>query len=224
MAQGSGRPLKELPVELLQAILAAAPDIKTLEAAVMTGPCLYNAFKGAEEFIVRPVILRQFDTDLLHDVLATHASSKIQDWSIDQAEKFLTPYFARDQHHFVDSMEWKLSQARSIGRFDETVQYFVDRLAPKALSLYTFWNGLMTQGVPPTKLERNRISRSLYRFETFCNLYPSWKYALRSDTGKLYIDNFAPWENEQLVCISESLYTRFTLRGTLQLSSSILFR
>ncbi|GLA81074.1 hypothetical protein AtubIFM56815_004707 [Aspergillus tubingensis] len=211
MTQGSGRPLEELPVELLQSILAAAPDIKTLEAAVMTGPCLYNAFKGAEEFIVRPVILRQFDTDLLHDVLATHASSKIQDWSIDQAEKFLTPYFARDQHHFVDSMEWKLSQARSINRFDGTVQYFVDRLATKALSIYTFWNGIMSQGVPLTKLERNRISRSLYRFETFCNLYPSWKYALRSDTGKLYIDNFAPWENEQLVCVSESLYTKFIL-------------
>ncbi|GAA85829.1 similar to An11g09220 [Aspergillus luchuensis IFO 4308] len=209
MAQGSGRPLEELPVELLQAILAAAPDIKTLEAAVMTGPCLYNAFKGAEEFIVRSVVLRQFDADLLHDVLATHASSKTQDWSIDQAEKFFTSYFARDQHHFVDSMEWKLSQARSIGRFDGTVQYFVDHIVTKFLSTYTYWND--TQVVPPTKLERNRISRSLYRFETFCNLYPFWKYALRYDTGKLYIDNFAPWENEQLVCVSESLYKNFIL-------------
>ncbi|RAK92541.1 hypothetical protein BO79DRAFT_138404 [Aspergillus costaricaensis CBS 115574] len=212
MAQDSGRPLEELPVELLQAILAAAPDIKTLEVAVMTGPCLYNAFKGAEEFIVRSVVLRQFDDDLLHDVLATHASSKIQDWSIDQAEKFLTPYFARDQHHFVDSMEWKLSQARSIDQFDETVQYLADRLATKALSNHTVWSGILSWVVPPTKLERNRISRSLYRFETFCNLYPSWKYALRSDTGKLYIDHFAPWENEQLVCVSECLYKQFILR------------
>lgn len=222
MAQGSGRPLEELPVELLQAILAAAPDIKTLEAAVMTGPCLYNAFKGAEEFIVRSVVLRQFDADLLHDVLATHASSKTQDWSIDQAEKFFTSYFARDQHHFVDSMEWKLSQARSIGRFDGTVQYFVDHIVTKFLSTYTYWND--TQVVPPTKLERNRISRSLYRFETFCNLYPFWKYALRYDTGKLYIDNFAPWENEQLVCVSESLYKNFILPGMFHLSSSIFFR
>ncbi|PYH68379.1 uncharacterized protein BO88DRAFT_342121 [Aspergillus vadensis CBS 113365] len=201
MAQGSGRPLEELPVELLQAILAAAPDIKTLEAAVMTGPSLYNAFKGAEEFIVRPVVLRQFDSNLLHDVLATHASSNIQDWSIGQAEKFLTPYFARDQHHFVDSMEWKLSRARSIDQFGETVQYLADRLATKALSNHTAWSGILSWVVPPTKLERNRISRSLYRFETFCNLYPSWKYALSSDTGNLYIDNFAPWENEQLVCL-----------------------
>ncbi|RAH63562.1 hypothetical protein BO85DRAFT_495521 [Aspergillus piperis CBS 112811] len=170
---------------------------------------LYNAFKGAEEFIVRSVVLRQFDADLLHDVLATHASSKIQDWSIDQAEKFLTPYFARDQHHFVDSMEWKVSQARSIGRFDGTVQYFVDHIVTKFLSTYTYWND--PQVVPPTKLERNRISRSLYRFETFCNLYPFWKYALIYDTGKLYIDNFAPWENEQLVCVSESLYEKFIL-------------
>ncbi|OJJ78200.1 hypothetical protein ASPBRDRAFT_50971 [Aspergillus brasiliensis CBS 101740] len=205
MAQG-GMQLEELPLELLQAILAAASDIRTLEAAVMTGPCLYNAFKGAEQIIVQSVVPHQFDADLLHD-LSTHASSKIRDGSIQQAEKFLTPYFARDQHHFLASMEWGLAQARSISQLDETVQYFVDRIATHALRI----PGLSFRQpdppfLPPTKLERNRIARSLYRFETCCNLDPSWREELMIDKGKRYKDHFAPWENEQLVCVGEFLY------------------
>ncbi|GKZ27523.1 hypothetical protein AbraIFM66951_002737 [Aspergillus brasiliensis] len=173
MAQESR--LEQLPVELLQAILAAM-DIRTLEAAVTAEP-------------------------------STHASSKIRDGSTQQAEEFLTPYFARDQHHFLASMEWGLAQARSISQLDETVQYFVDRIATHALRIpgLSFCQPA-PPFLPPTKLERNRIARSLYRFETHCNLHPSGRQSLMSHQDKRYIDHFAPWENEQLVCVSEYLF------------------
>ncbi|PWY82772.1 hypothetical protein BO83DRAFT_414253 [Aspergillus eucalypticola CBS 122712] len=205
MAQGSGRPLEELPVELLQAILAAAPDIKTLKAAVMTGPCLYNAFKGAEEFIVRPVILRQFDTDLLHDVLAAHVSSKLDMSSNDHCkyklvERFMVPYHTRDHEYFYDFTEWKLSQALLIDRLDEAVQYFVERMATDALHVPSA-SGSDTPSpvLPLSKTERSRISRSLYRFHTYCTLQTGWSFVIA------WSRFFAPWENEQLYCIYQYL-------------------
>ncbi|GKZ42803.1 hypothetical protein AbraIFM66951_002736 [Aspergillus brasiliensis] len=206
MAQG-GIQLEELPLELLQAILAAAPDIRTLEAAVMTGPCLYNAFKGAEQIIVHSVVPHQFDADLLHDVLAAHASSKINipsntdDSPYKLLEPFMVPYHARDQHHFYASMEWSLSQALLINQLDEAVQYFVDRIATEALYIPSTSDSETPAPVtPPSRTERNRISRSLYRFHTYCNLKVGWSKIMA------YSEYFAPWENEQLYCIYEFLF------------------
>ncbi|GKZ64866.1 hypothetical protein AnigIFM50267_007020 [Aspergillus niger] len=200
MAQGSSRRLEELPVELLEAILAAAPDITTLEAAAMTGPGLYNAFKGAEQFIVRPVVLRQFDPSLIHDVLATHASNKIDHQSTEQVETFMVPYLARDQHYFEASMNWRLSEALLIDRLDEAVKYLVDQLAAEALPVpSTSDSQNLSSFLPPSKTERNRISRSLYRFHANCNLQQEWDAIAARSAG------FAPWENEQLYCIYDFL-------------------
>ncbi|GKZ36004.1 hypothetical protein AbraIFM66950_006877 [Aspergillus brasiliensis] len=211
MAQG-GIQLEELPLELLQAILATIPSIRSLEAAVMTGPCLYNAFKGAEQVIVRSVIRHQIDADLLHDVLAAHASSKIAitsntDDSLDSLdllyelrESFMVSYHARDQRYFSASMEWSLSQALLIDQLDEAVEYFVDRIATEALHIPSTSDSETPAPVtPPSRTERNRISRSLYRFHTYCNLHSGWS------SKEVHSKFFAPWENEQLYCIFEYL-------------------
>ncbi|KAI0973402.1 hypothetical protein F4678DRAFT_477867 [Xylaria arbuscula] len=64
----------------------------------------------------------------------------------------------------------------------------------------------------PAHQEICRIERTLYRFEIHCNIFREYKRrfssspsTVLSDRKRLFFDNFAPYENEQLGCIHDFL-------------------
>lgn len=213
----SGEPkarLDRLPVELVQEILAALPDVESLVSAVLTGPCLYLSFLGAECYITKEVLLRQIDPDLLHDAVA-ELSSRRTPWTEQETGDFLAQYFARDKRPFHSLLKWKLSQALPLIRLHHVIDFFLNDLTSPILA----GNPMSKKPVKPCSTlplscsEKNRITLNFYRFQIYCNLFrgrwgnknPIDPPIHSIDQKEKYFQHFAPWENEQLCCIHDYL-------------------
>lgn len=209
--------LENLPLELIQGILAEIPDIQSLVCAVLTGPRLYLAFKLIETQITEKILLQQIHPELLHDALAADVSSRKEGpWTEDQALDFIAQYVARDQWPFHSSLRWKHSQALRLARLYDHVNFFLVDLTSKVL----------TGKQDLSRNERNRISRNLYRFQTYCHLFGDRNSPpFDSDVSqqRKYFARFAPWENDYLFEILDSgmIYSSFTLRSSLTKLNSI---
>ncbi|PYI01877.1 hypothetical protein BO78DRAFT_390740 [Aspergillus sclerotiicarbonarius CBS 121057] len=193
--------LERLPSELLDAILSAMPDIATLEAAVMTGPRLFNVFKESESAIIERVLTGQIGAEVLHEALTAHLSGQKKDWCNEEAKGFLDKYFTREK-----PSKWSLSQARPLSRFHPTIEYFSNKFISESFQVLPLFLSERLVFAPARSLSRaeeNRITRGFYRFQTIRNLFVRGNENLPSlnDLEYVYFKHFAPWENEQLVCI-----------------------
>jgi len=162
---GSNGKLEKLPTELIQECLATLPDVQSLVAAVLTESRLYNAFLSAEDKITKEVLLRQIPTELLHDALATEASSRQDTWTREQAGNFLSKYFSRDQQPFHHSLQWSLSQALPLAQLYSLIGLFTASLTSPILE--------QKASRPLSETERSRIGCNFYRFQIYYNLFPN---------------------------------------------------
>lgn len=206
--------LEQLPIELLQDILAGVPDIQSLGALVLTGPLFYRAFLDAQAQIVKEVLQRQIPTELMHDALAAEFS-KQDVWTREQAIDFLEQYFAREKKSFHSSFQWTLSEALPLARLHSLVELFTSSLVSSILAQ-------KHSAQPLSKTEKFRLNCNFYRFEIYCNLFRNKDknpiYA-DDDQREEYFAHFAPWENEQLACIHDYLLLLITPGSTVPLLS-----
>jgi hypothetical protein len=163
--------LEQLPTELVQAILSALPDIVSLKSAALTGPHLYHAFLGAEQNIISQVLLRQFNPALLHDALAAEESSRPLSWSKQQTLDFLLRYFDHDKRPLYSSLRWKLSEALLLAKLYDHVHFFASDLGAKFLARNPISGDWDPVPRPASSSEMDRIKRTFYRFEIYCNLF-----------------------------------------------------
>lgn len=193
--------LEYLPLEAKQAILSSLTDIAALQATALTCSSLYHAFKNAEQIIVGEVFLNQVDIDVLPEALIAHASKSSTQAGGFAAENLRTRLL-------ITNKRWKISEVLPLSNFSRYVNYFAVDFARKALA-----SSPRETASGPSREELNRIKRAFYRFEIYRNmvstLEPSSRRFLIAHRAPslIFMESFSPWENEQLACVHDYLYS-----------------
>lgn len=177
--------LENLPVEILQIILSHVPDIGSLDSAARSCPRVCAAFTNRESEFVTAVLGRQIGADLIYDAQFTEACGKHDYWWPREVSESLRQYFAHDLRpvRHLRSPELKLSQAKRLSETHQLVDYFCDKFGSEVLSPLAQVPRRLP-GLPTRQLsisERLRISRTLYRFQTYSNLFKHWEYDVESE-------------------------------------------
>ncbi|KAL3491189.1 hypothetical protein BJX62DRAFT_237427 [Aspergillus germanicus] len=205
--------LERLSTELIQAILSELSDIQSLESAVLTGPCLYAAFKGTKSQIVKSVLSQQFDADLLHDALAVEVSmQKKNTWQESDVNDFLDSYLCRNKQPFHSVLDYTLSQALRLARLLAVIDRFTRDLTAPILARNKPLQDRHAEppdpALPLSQTDRTRFVRTFYQFQIYCSLFGDLMkcpYQDGSERSFEYFALFSAWENEQLACIHDYL-------------------
>lgn len=136
----------------------------------------------------------------------------------DTLTQFIDKYFETLRNDSL-SVGWTLSEAAGMERSHHLIQQFTDDFAAHALTHHPDTGELLTRYESPSGQELQRIQRSFYRFELYCNLFSRRAKVHRRDPinskdkeHKYLFARFAPWELEQLVCIYDFLYRQISER------------
>ncbi|PYH92300.1 hypothetical protein BO71DRAFT_485536 [Aspergillus ellipticus CBS 707.79] len=196
----TGNKLEQLPMDLIQVILASIPDISSLKSAILTEKHLYTAFLGDEKLITQTVLRNQIGKEMLHDALAAMLSFGYKNASMQQKLDFSVNCIARRRRAFDFLMPCKLSQALPLAQFHDTIGVLRTDFTKEILSYHPVLQEYDEDPPlrPLSETERDRITRVFYRFQIFINLYN--ERAL-FPLARQYLQYFPPWEVEQAVCI-----------------------
>ncbi|KAJ0415330.1 hypothetical protein BJY00DRAFT_293721 [Aspergillus carlsbadensis] len=205
--------LERLSTELIQAILSELSDIQSLESAVLTGPWLYAAFKGAEAQVVKSVLSQQFDADLLHDALSAEVAIPRSAWQESDVTEFLDCYlFRRNEQPFHSVLDYTLSQALRLARLLAIIDRFTRHLTGPVLARNRPLDDRHAEpphpALPLSQSERTRFVRTFYRFQIYCSLFGDpikCPYQEGPERSAVYFEHFSAWENEQMACIHDYL-------------------
>ncbi|KAI8625206.1 hypothetical protein F5Y19DRAFT_489879 [Xylariaceae sp. FL1651] len=201
-------PVERLPLELVQMILSAVPDVASLQTAVLSCPTFYYAFQKVQNTITAQVLRNRIDVSVLPEAIAAYESSwvpPLDDRYVPQCRKAIANFVTKNiRTRQIAPTSYPLRNALQLERF----HFYVDAMAEKFIKAALTKEPLSRAGSIVTHQERCRIERALYRFEIFCNLFCE---ELLNDIqcgreDEFFFLNFSPWENEQLHCINDFLH------------------
>jgi hypothetical protein len=202
-SEASRSPLEQLPLEAKQAILSALTDLTTLKATALTCSSLYSAFKNAEELIITQVLLNEVGIDVLPEAIIAHASKTGA-----KPEAFTSEHL--QTRNPLRKVRWKFSEALPLSNSAKYVNYFACDFAKSGLA-----TKLDVSALDPSREELDRIKRAFYRFEIYSNIFPSMGPPeqrlppIQNMAPATFFENFSPWENEQLACVHDYLFSIF---------------
>ncbi|RDL35268.1 uncharacterized protein BP5553_07199 [Venustampulla echinocandica] len=194
-----------LPTELIQHILSFLPDATSLLSMILTCPSVYNAFIKVEVLITSQVVRNLVGPEVLPEAVAALTSSLLAPWERESMQTFVDDQLLSRQE---PPRSWTLSKALALNHLHYHVEYFALSFGSHALAKLLAAgdvNDMLARS--PTPSELHRIQRVLYRFEIYCNLFRGRKPAVFDidEHRGVFFSKFAPWENEQLGCISDYL-------------------
>ena len=227
-APGSHSPLLALAPELKQAIFSQLPDVSSVVSVLLTCSSFYYTFLQAESLILTRILQRRIDTDIAFDAVAVWKAFKLGPsnltWSKEKVNDLMAVY--DKERRCSLSQEWKVQDALALDKVHNHIKFFADGLISSALALAP---GLAAKAHIPgaSHPERNRVKRTFYRFELYCNLFRRRKLERRElsrnrlnpeerfshqEQRTIFFDRFPPWENEQFACVREYLFTQVSIR------------
>ena len=193
--------MRELPFEVVQAIMSALPDVCSLRSMAQSSSFMYQAFSDAENRLTSSVLSNAIGLDILPEAVAALESSQLEPWTRQRIQEFLSQHFRVRR---APPQRYTLSKALQISKLYSHIDYFVADFAHKTLvksptAAHRAW---------PSPHERVRIARTFYRFETYCNLFRNPKRNLFTieEQREIFFGCFSPWENEQLACVHDYLF------------------
>ncbi|KAH9884417.1 hypothetical protein F4778DRAFT_762890 [Xylariomycetidae sp. FL2044] len=214
--------IQTLPVELRILILSFISDMPSLANAALSCHAMYDVLTGKPD-IIRSVLVNEVGLDVLPEAIQAHQCSppfkRIQpvDPNMDGSSKkyrdqtrqswlYISEYIQKMQREPVDSVTWTMSQAFELRNFhSDAVLKIVDHFIQACSeSPYIPGNKALFSKTPASQTEKDRIARTLYRFEIYrrlfgiLNLHDSRE---RKRLSYLFLAKFAPWENAQLATI-----------------------
>ncbi|CAD6571721.1 MAG: hypothetical protein ASARMPRED_004764 [Alectoria sarmentosa] len=207
-------PFLSLPPELKQAIFSALPDARTVRSLILTCSLLYRTFLDSESRIVESILHTRIGPDLMYDAIIVFQSTTLEPYSNDAAIELLRLYTTQDLTCL--SQIWKLRDALAIDGLFDNIEFFTRGFASSALSSNPVTGLDETSPSPLSILESNRIKRTFYRYELFCNISRERERTRRiqADPWKpqtIFFSICAPWENEQLACVRDYLFKCLSL-------------
>ena len=194
--------LEQLPLEAKQSILSSLTNIASLKATALTCSSLYQAFKSAEELIITEVFLNEIDIDVLPEAIIAHKS---ETWT-------RPPVFAAEHLQSRQPISSKkrlnIPELLPLSKTAKHIDYFAHDFASQALAARP------PISAPPSREELNRIKRAFYRFEIYGNMFTSlspptqmFEVQVHVAPAAIFFACFSPWENEQLACVHDYLFS-----------------
>ena len=161
--------IERLPVELLSLVLTHLPNLRSLQKATLSCPAFYRAFSGAMTVTITNLVLNKIEHDVLPEAVAALESSLLS----------LQPASARESlaefanKHLRQRTEpkpsWNLNHAIHMEHLNTLVSVFAQKFTATALHKLANMSGIEVG--PPTSSELCHIKRTLYRFETYWNIF-----------------------------------------------------
>ncbi|KAI8666997.1 hypothetical protein NCS56_00834700 [Fusarium sp. Ph1] len=230
--------ITSLPLHLVADILRLLDNIQLLPPVVLSHRIFYSALLDTPSLPL-DILRSQIPENLLPLAVAAYTSQKsVRDLNGLDAEAFLTKcYDSPLQSIDGGLLHLSLGQAIQVGRIDDALSELREEFTLCSLRRLYGVNSDESisddQGLSPG--EEYRISRALYRFQIYRNLFldkevldkeqdlfPSgygdddYQDEEEEDTKpdkkqkKLFFDRHSPWVNEQLACVYDYLETRLT--------------
>ncbi|KAI8717504.1 hypothetical protein NCS52_00826400 [Fusarium sp. LHS14.1] len=230
--------ITSLPLHLVADILRLLDNIQLLPPVVLSHRIFYSALLDTPSLPL-DILRFQIPENLLPLAVAAYTSQKsVRDLNGLDAEAFLTKcYDSPLQSIDGGLLHLSLGQAIQVGRIDDALSELREEFTLCSLRRLYGVNSDESisddQGLSPG--EEYRISRALYRFQIYRNLFldkevldkeqdlfPSgygdddYQDDEEEDTKpdkkqkKLFFDRHSPWVNEQLACVYDYLETRLT--------------
>ncbi len=201
--------LDQLPVEVLQAVMGSLDEAIDLPNLVLSCSKLYYAFKGAELIIVQQVIANELGPEVLPEAMARLECAPIQHYRKSMVEKISLVHFKQRKQ---PPPTVSLFQALRLSQFHFYVKNFTSSYVARTLALWCHpYTKTPPHGqTPVTSTEISRIQRVFYRFEIFRLLFQgkqSIGFAHDDDSWNFLSRNFSPWENNQLACVHDYLFS-----------------
>lgn len=244
-------PITSLPLHLVADILRLLDNIQLLPPVVLSHRIFYSALLDTPSLPL-DILRSQVPENLLPLAVAAYTSQKsVRDLNGLDAEAFLTRCYdcpLQDVHGGL--LHLSLGQALQVGRIDDALSELREEFTLCSLRrLYGVNSDESISGDQGLSAgETYRISRALYRFQIYRNLFLN-KEVLDKEQGlfpsgygdddyqgeeveeeedinpdkkqkKLFFDRHSPWVNEQLACVYDYLETRLT--GGASLDSLVL--
>lgn len=228
--------ITSLPLHLVADILRLLDNIQLLPPVVLSHRIFYSALLDTPSLPL-DILRSQIPENLLPLAVAAYTSQKsVRDLHGLDAEAFLTRCYDSPLLNIHGGLlHLSLGQAIQVGRIDDALSELREEFTLCSLRRLYGVNSDESisddQGLSAG--EEYRISRALYRFQIYRNLFldkevlekeqdlfPSGygddDYYEEEDTKpekkqkKLFFDRHSPWVNEQLACVYDYLETRLT--------------
>ena len=195
--------LEKLPLELLQLILEHI-SINNIRSAISSCQAMWYAYKAARGLILSATLI---PAETLPDALAVaHLHRRLVTQDIKTS---VERYFDRAQYEkMVAEHRYSLSEAELAGDFQHTAYLLALDFVRDTLVRHPLNGPKLEESTRPSSLELIRICRALLRFEVSCLLFG--RNSMPAEKGdwarQQFITRYAPWENEQLVCVQGYLF------------------
>lgn len=211
----------QMPLHLLVLILSRLNDMRSLGSAILSHSLFYAAYKDDAKGIVRSIIQRQIPAFYMRYAANAHEALHVdrQDkWAVvglkgwDMRKGPLQEWLARWEEEPAST---SAAVAASLSRTHSIVKYFSHRFLEDTSKLMSDFYASHAGSRKPSRAERYRVYRALYRFQIFCNLgfrteqdlQPSteWAETFGYACSATLFGQFSPWVNEQLACMHDYL-------------------
>ncbi len=189
--------LKSLPLELIQEIFCALPDLASLRAVFLSCASLRCAFYHAERITLGRVLGNEMDDSLHWDSFLVLESWRLSRGGVKDLVRKL-----RRQHR-LGLRSWTLSDVRYVSNIFYHAQLFA---ADFASSYIPADPGCDDHSMVPSITETRRIERAFLRYHLYSNLFRRWNK--RNDDCR-----FSPRE------LIDALFSQFSQRDIEQLAS-----
>jgi hypothetical protein len=146
--------------------MSALPDASTLRSMALTCASFYDILKGAESMVTGNVVMNDVGIDILPEAIAALESRDLF-LAPEELPEFASRQFKSRQVH---QRLRRLSTALSMSEFYQHVLHFAADFA----IIFVRSSSLADSEIPadwPSRSEKSRIKRALYRFEIYCNMF-----------------------------------------------------
>lgn len=223
--------LLQLPVELLQLILARLLDPQSLACAIEASRTLYIIFKRNKPLIIGAVMERSVGAGILRDakmamgcnppLLCTKLADQLSDLDEqmqEELDKYVVNFLRKDTETAgLGRQAWTLSDAIALSTFHAEVvlplkDMFIQAASDLACCVMSERIKESLEVRPASYLEEERICRSLYRFELFRRLFGcfGWRSDEMIELAMMFFSGFSPCEIAQIGCIHDFLGRQIT--------------
>ena len=195
-------PLRDLPVELQQAVFFELHDLLNLRSLALTCRALYLAYINAKVLIENQVLRNEFRLGILPEAFAALQSARLKAHTRPVVKRLVDTHFwirKAPTQQFASADIAELSRLRRIiHRIAIDFAHDVFAIVPSRIR---------DDQAPLSDNELARIQRTLYLFEIYHNLFPPAIRPPIDNQGQidLFFSKLAGWELEQLACMHDYL-------------------
>ncbi len=224
--------LETLPPELRRQILFATIDLEDLRALVLASPVFYQQYLLDRKPLLGAALTAALGyPSLLAEAYAGQASSSLYPPGVLETNPFLTIQFQYTYRSLRTATTPTILQKACEADLASMVFFYRCVVRPLVTECATRFR--KNYGASPeledlSSTERMRLTRALYRFQLYCNLYVPGRGAERMwlrfqdlEILKGFFGMFTPWEIEEIDCLNHVL---LQARGEVTVLGKILRR